>query len=184
MIVLVTGGARSGKSSFAEKYVAKQGKRIAYIATAMVLDDEMKFRVDLHQKRRPDNWHTFEAPFNAHEAIIKAAADHDAVLFDCMTLYMSNIIFSLPGIEDSALNYSTVREKIELLIEAAQQFSGTVVFVTNEVGSGIVPDNHLAREYRDLAGLANQMVAAAADKVFLVVSGIPVDIKKIAEELT
>lgn len=184
MIVLVTGGARSGKSSFAEKYVAKQGEHIAYIATAQVLDDEMRFRVDLHQQRRPDNWQTFEAPFDAHEAIARAAVDHDAILFDCMTLYMSNILFSLPAIDDSARNYAVIKEKVALLIAAAQRSSGTVVFVTNEVGSGIVPENHLAREYRDLAGLANQMVAAAADKVFLVVSGIPVDIKKIAEELT
>lgn len=184
MIVLVTGGARSGKSSFAEKYVAKYGKNIAYIATAQVFDQEMRFRVDLHQKRRPANWHTFEAPFDAHEAISEAAGDHDAILFDCMTLYMSNILFSLPDIDDSARNYALAKEKVELLIAAAKRSSSMVVFVTNEVGSGIVPENHLAREYRDLAGLANQMVAAAADKVFLVVSGIPVDVKKIAEELT
>lgn len=183
MIVLVTGGARSGKSSFAEKYVAKYGKKIAYIATAQIFDDEMKFRVDLHQQRRPADWKTYEAPFDAHEAIIEAGKTHDMILFDCMTIYMSNLLFSLPDIEDSKRNYALIKEKVGKLIEAAKSIDGTVVFVTNEVGSGIVPDNHLSREYRDLAGLANQMVAAAAEKVFAVISGIPVDIKKISEVL-
>jgi adenosylcobinamide kinase/adenosylcobinamide-phosphate guanylyltransferase len=183
MIVLVTGGARSGKSSFAEKYVAKYGKRIAYIATAQIFDEEMKFRVDLHQSRRPSEWQTYEAPFDAHKAILEAGEKHDMILFDCMTIYTSNLLFSLSDIDDSKKNYELIREKFSQLIEAAKSIKGTVVFVTNEVGCGIVPDNHLSREYRDLAGLANQLVAEVADKVYLVVSGIPVDIKKISEVL-
>ena len=105
MIVLVTGGARSGKSSFAEKYVAKYGKRIAYIATAQIFDEEMKFRVDLHQSRRPSEWQTYEAPFDAHKAILEAGEKHDMILFDCMTIYTSNLLFSLSDIDDSKRNY-------------------------------------------------------------------------------
>ena len=89
-IILVTGGARSGKSAFAEKLAAK-GKKVAYIATAQIFDNEMAFRVKLHKKRRPVNWQTFEAPFNAEDAIMQAAADNDVILFDCITLYISNI---------------------------------------------------------------------------------------------
>lgn len=180
-IVLVTGGARSGKSSFAEKYAARFGKHIAYIATSQIFDDEMKFRVKLHRERRPADWKTFEAPFDAHEALKEAGKEHDMILFDCLTIYVSNLLCSLPSIEDSDKNYALAKEKIGLLLEQAKNNNGTTIFVSNEVGSGIVPENHLAREYRDIAGLVNQMTAKAADKVYLVSCGIPVDIKKIAE---
>ena len=180
-IVLVTGGARSGKSSFAEKYAAKFGKNIAYIATSQIFDDEMKFRVKLHRERRPSDWETFEAPFDAHEALKEAGKEHDMILFDCLTIYVSNLLCSLPSIDDSDKNYALAKEKIDLLLAQAKENDGTTIFVSNEVGSGIVPDNHLSREYRDIAGLVNQWTAAAADKVYLVSRGLPVDIKKIAE---
>lgn len=182
-IILVTGGARSGKSAFAERYTAKYGNKVAYIATAQVFDKEMKYRIDLHQKRRPADWQTYEAPFNAHEAIAEAGKEHDFILFDCMTLYMSNLLLSLPDIEDSKKNYAFIQEKVGQLLEAAKNTPAKVLFVTNEVGCGIVPESHLAREYRDLAGLANQMAAKAAEKAYMVVSGIPVDIKKMAEDI-
>ena len=91
-IILVTGGARSGKSAFAERYVATHGRRIAYIATAQVLDDEMRYRVELHKRRRPETWRTYEAPFAAEQAIAKAASDRDTILFDCVTIYLSNLL--------------------------------------------------------------------------------------------
>lgn len=181
-IILVTGGARSGKSAFAEEYVAKCGKRIGYIATAQVLDEEMRFRVALHRKRRPDNWTTYEAPFDTHVALKKAGEECDAVLFDCLTMFLSNILCMLENIDDSAVNYRAVKERLDLLIEQAKKNEGTTVFVTNEVGGGIVPDNHISREYRDISGLVNQQVAAAADKVYLVVCGLAVDVKKLARE--
>ena len=151
-IILITGGARSGKSTFAEKYVAKNGKRVGYIATAQVFDDEMEFRVKLHQSRRPAEWETFESPFDAHKVISAEAGAHDMFLFDCMTIYIS-------------------------------KSPATVVIVTNEVGAGIVPENKLARIYRDLSGLSNQLLAEAAEEVFLVVAGIPVNLKKIRENI-
>ena len=180
-VVLITGGARSGKSVFAEKYVSKVGQKIAYVATAQSLDEEMKYRIQLHQARRPANWQTYEAYYNAHEvmAIIQA----DAVLFDCLTLYTSNLLLSEQTPSASELCYQFIMKKIDQLIVAARSCGSVVVFVTNEVGMGIVPDNKLSREYRDIIGLVNQKVAQAADEVFLVVSGMAIEIKHQAIEL-
>ena len=180
-IILVTGGARSGKSRFAEQYVARVGQQIGYIATAEVYDEEMAFRVKLHRQRRPAEWKTYEAPLDAHVALREAGRECDAVLFDCLTLYMSNIICSLDSIADSHQNYSLAKEKLDALIDQAKANRGTTVFVTNEVGSGIVPGDHLSREYRDVAGIANQWMARAADEVYLVVCGLAVNVKKLAE---
>lgn len=179
-IVLVTGGARSGKSRFAEQYAARFGKKVAYIATAGVYDEEMAFRVKLHRERRPKDWHTWEAPENAHLAIEEAGRAHDMILFDCLTLYISNLLCALENVRDSAANYELIREKISFLLEAAKEQEGTTIFVTNEVGAGIVPENHLAREYRDITGIANQLTARAADEVYVVSCGIAVDFKKLA----
>ena len=176
-IILVTGGARSGKSRFAEQYVARVGQHIGYIATAEVYDEEMAFRVKLHRQRRPAEWKTYEAPLDAHVALREAGQECDAVLFDCLTLYMSNIICSLDSIADSHQNYSLAKEKLDALIDQAKANRGTTVFVTNEVGSGIVPGDHLSREYRDVAGIANQWMARAADEVYLVVCGLAVNVK-------
>ena len=182
-IVLVTGGARSGKSRFAEQYVARVGTNIGYIATAEVYDEEMAFRVKLHRQRRPSDWKTYEAPHDAHNALKEAGAECDAVLFDCLTLYMSNLLCTLDSIADSHQNYSLAKEKLDALISQAKKNDGTTVFVTNEVGSGIVPGDHLSREYRDVAGIANQWMARAADEVYLVVCGLAVNVKKLAEAI-
>ena len=183
-LVLVTGGARSGKSTFAEKYAAYHGKKIAYIATAEIYDEEMAFRVRMHKKRRPADWLTFDAPKDAEKSIQRAADEGcDFILFDCLTLYISNIFGALPNIEDSATNYQAVLTGTDKIIAAAKKFPGTLLIVTNEVGDGIVPMNRLAREYRDLAGIANQRIASVADEVYLVVCGLATDIKKNAVTL-
>ena len=177
-LILVTGGARSGKSCFAEKYARSFGHRVAYIATAEVYDEEMAFRVKLHKERRPADWLTFDAPHDAENAVAKAArASCDFILFDCLTLYVSNIFGALTDIEDSAKNYAEVQAAVDKLIAAAKEFDGAMLIVTNEVGGGIVPMNRLAREYRDLAGIANQTIAAAADEVYLVVCGLATELK-------
>ncbi len=178
-IVLVTGGARSGKSSFAEKYVAALGVPVAYIATAETLDAEMEARVALHRDRRPSSWQTYEAPRAAHE-VLAAAAAAGAILFDCLTVYVANLLLDQSAPASPEERHSHIAGEIAKLAAAASAADATVVFVTNEVGAGIVPDNALAREYRDLAGLANQQLAAVADEVYLVVSGIPVNIKQLA----
>lgn len=186
-IVLVTGGARSGKSAFAEEYINKlfaRGGKVGYIATSQIFDEEMKFRVKLHQERRPAAWTTYEAPYDAHKALEQASQEGcTAILFDCVTIYMSNLLCSLESIDDSEKNYALAREKINKLIEAAKNNRGTTtVFVTNEVGAGIVPENKLSREYRDIAGLANQWLAKEADEVYFVVCGVPVNLKAIANK--
>ena len=182
-LVLVTGGARSGKSRFAEEYAARFGTDVAYIATAQVLDKEMQFRVDLHKRRRPKSWQTYEAPFRAQEAIRAASREHDMILFDCLTLYISNMLCRMDDFADAAANYERLQQDLTPLIEEVKAADSTVVFVTNEVGGGIVPENHLAREYRDLVGIANQLMARAADEVYWVVAGIAVDVKKIGVSL-
>ena len=173
-IVLVTGGARSGKSEFAEKYVLHYGAKCAYIATAEILDEEMAERVRLHKARRPrTRWINFEAPSNAHEA--------DGVLFDCLTLYMSNLLYGKNAPQGTTEEKAqVVKAEIAKLIEAAEAGGKITVFVTNEVGAGIVPENAMAREYRDIAGWVNQQVADAADSVFYCVAGQAVDMKKLA----
>lgn len=183
-LILVTGGARSGKSTFAEEYAAAKGKKIAYIATSQIFDKEMAFRVSLHQQRRPESWHTYEAPFDAHEAVMAATAEGcDMILFDCLTVYMSNLLCSLGSIEDSKANYRLAREKCQALADAVRKSQADMVVVTNEVGDGIVPENHLAREFRDLSGLANQILAREAFEVYLVVAGIPINIKELDARL-
>ena len=182
-IILVTGGARSGKSSFAEKLALKIGDgRAAYIATAQIFDKEMDFRIKLHQARRGDNWQTFEAPFAAEEKILAAGKNFSAILFDCVTIYISNFLCN-ENLDDEKFLYDNLRGLIQRLIDAAKNSEATTIFVTNEVGGGIVPENKLARRFRDLAGLANQMLAAQADKVFLTVAGVAVDIKKLEEAI-
>lgn len=183
-IILVTGGARSGKSSFAERLALKYGRgRAAYIATAQIFDSEMAYRVKCHQSRRGEGWTTFEAPVAAEDKIIEAGKSFSAILFDCVTIYISNYLCAA-DLDDEATLYDNLRGMIQNLIDAALSVDAVTIFVTNEVGSGIVPENKLARRFRDLAGLANQMLAAQADKVFLTVAGIAVDIKKFEKEIT
>ncbi|WP_371371362.1 bifunctional adenosylcobinamide kinase/adenosylcobinamide-phosphate guanylyltransferase [Sporomusa aerivorans] len=182
-IVLVTGGARSGKSTFAERYAAQGGRKVAYIATAQIYDAEMRERVNIHQGRRPASWPTFEAPYMAEEAMVQAVKGADAVLFDCLTLYTSNLMLAPAAPTDREERRQAVLAVIDRLLISARQEKSDVIFVTNEVGLGIVPDNALAREYRDVAGLVNQKVAGCADEVYLVVCGLAVELKKIAVSL-
>ena len=176
-IILITGGARSGKSAFAEKLAMRAGERVAYIATAEIWDSEMAERVDLHRNRRPSGWQTYEAPRQAENAMDAATFHADLILFDCLTVYSTNCLLALPEELDPRQRRNAVLESV------AQRCPGTVLFVTNEVGDGIVPDNALAREFRDVAGLVNQKVAQAADEVYWVVCGLPVEIKRQALQI-
>ena len=180
-LILVTGGARSGKSTFAEKYVLNATGKCAYIATAEILDEEMAERVKLHQARRNNGrWVNFEGYYDAEKIFPNLGADIQAVLFDCLTLYMTNYMYGKGAIEgDFQTRIKYVLQKIEILLAAAKKSSKTVVFVTNEVGSGIVPDNVISREYRDLNGWVNQRVAEVCDEVYVCFAGIAVDFKKL-----
>ena len=167
-ITLVLGGARSGKSEFAEHLVLTLGDAaVSYLATAQAFDDEMTQRIALHQDRRGENWETLEEPLHAAAAL--ASARHSAVLVDCLTLLASN--WMLEHDEEAA------EAAVRALIDAAKARTGHTVIVSNEVGSGVVPANALARRFRDLQGRLNRAVADAADRVVLVVAGQPMDLK-------
>ena len=166
MLILITGGARSGKSSFAEK-LAADFKNVTYIATAQPFDDEMLKRIAKHQSRRPRHWATVEAPFDAHNLINSLRSD--CILFDCLTVYLSNFLCRQPD--------SDPTDYCKKLRDALKNFNGTSLVVTNEVGSGIVPINALARAFRDHQGFINQQFAADADQVYLCACGLPLRLK-------
>lgn len=178
-IILVTGGARSGKSKFAEELALKiGGGHAAYIATAQIFDSEMAERVKIHKARRGSEWITFESPFNADKTVSYAAKNFNAILFDCVTIYLSNFLCNANL--DGENIFADFEKLINNLITAAKNSDSTIIFVSNEVGAGIVPENKLARMFRDFAGLANQMLAKESAQVFLTVAGIAIDIKKFA----
>jgi adenosylcobinamide kinase/adenosylcobinamide-phosphate guanylyltransferase len=165
-VILVGGGARSGKSRYAlEKAQAIEGRR-AFIATAQPLDDEMCTRIAIHRQARGENFTTIEEPLDLARVI--ADSTFDAIVVDCLTLWLSNLMLA---------NKDCDRE-ITALIVAAQAARATVIFVSNEVGSGIVPtDNALSRDFRDRAGILNQRIAAIAQEVYFMVFGQPLRIK-------
>jgi adenosylcobinamide kinase/adenosylcobinamide-phosphate guanylyltransferase len=169
-LYFITGGARSGKSTFAEKLALDRTGKRAYIATAQALDAEMSARIDQHRKKRGNLWDTYEEPLAVAELLRKLANRYEVALVDCLTLWLSNVMAHTEG--DVA-----VAARSEELVKAAKDFGGLCIVVSNEVGLGIVPDNPLARKFRDFAGLLNQKVAQAADEVYFTASGIPVKIK-------
>ena len=164
--ILITGGARSGKSRFAETQALAMTGRAVYIATAEAHDAEMAARIAEHQARRGDEWHTVAAPIALVDAL-KATEGDAPRLVDCLTLWLSNWMLG-------ELDWHTATEALCQEIAAAQT---PIVLVTNEVGGGIVPENKLARRYRDAAGQMNQMVAAVCDEVYLVAAGCPLRVK-------
>ncbi|MDY6029110.1 MAG: bifunctional adenosylcobinamide kinase/adenosylcobinamide-phosphate guanylyltransferase [Acidaminococcaceae bacterium] len=185
-IVLVTGGARSGKSEFAERYVLHYAEKCSYLATSEIFDEEMEERVKIHRARRDNGrWLNYEAPYEAEKIFAKLPEESGAVLFDCLTIYMANLLYGKEPLQGNVLEKCDVLyRRIDSLIAAARNSGKIVVFVTNEVGSSIVPENAMAREYRDLAGWVNQRVAEAADEVYLCVAGQAVDVKKNAFKFT
>lgn len=180
-MILVTGGARSGKSRHAESLLA-QASSVRYIATSQIFDEEMALRIRHHQDGRPAHWHTFERWQGLDQVITPDMPGDDAVLLECITTLVTNLLFAFGGEDDpQAWDYAALEQQIDaeigLLIAACLACPALVVLVTNEVGMGIVPENRLARHFRDIAGRVNQRLAQAADEVWLVVSGIGVKIK-------
>lgn len=188
---LITGGARSGKSTFAEQLAAHPGRPVIYIATAQVLDDEMALRVEKHKQQRPSNWQLIEEPFNIPTVLERIRNEDAIVLLDCVTIWLSNLMLkTLSSTPESVFpDTLTPEAEEEILVQVqkaatlAQKIAPKVIMVTNEVGQGIVPDNPMARSYRDLAGRSNQLLAHQADKVFWVVAGYPLEIKQSGQEL-
>lgn len=175
-IILITGGARSGKSRQAQKLAESiPGKRL-FVATCPVTDEEMRQRIERHRLERQDaGWQTVEETVSLGQ-VLTENHDYEVVLIDCLTLWVNNLLFTDAGNE---LSEETVSDKVRKVVAACSARSGVVIIVTNEVGLGIVPENVLARRYRDLVGRCNQEVAAAAGKVIMTVCGIPMTIKEI-----
>ncbi|MEM9248928.1 MAG: bifunctional adenosylcobinamide kinase/adenosylcobinamide-phosphate guanylyltransferase [Pseudomonadota bacterium] len=164
--ILITGGARSGKSVFAERLTLRLGTPASYIATAEALDGEMADRIAAHQARRGPEWTTHAAPLELVTALLHTDGAGPR-LVDCLTLWLSNLV----------LSDMEWRPAADALAAAIAQQSSPVVFVTNEVGAGLVPETPLGRRYRDAAGKTNQIIAQACDEVYLIVAGQPLRIK-------
>ncbi len=165
-VTLVLGGARSGKSRYAESLVAQQPPPWTYVATAEALDDEMRARIEKHRERRRTGWRTFEAPRDLVPALQRAPAQQ-ALLIDCLTLWLTNVM----------LAESDLEAEIEALQGELARRQALTVLVANEVGLGIVPDNAMARRFRDVAGALNQRLAAGAGRVIFMVAGLPMIVK-------
>ena len=167
-IILIGGGARSGKTRLALSRARSTGDRLAYIATAQIVDDEMRERVTAHRNERGAEFTTIEEPFDLAGVVCREAAWYQAIVVDCLTLWLSNLM--LAGSYD-------VAAETRRLIHAAAPPATPIIVVTNEVGSGIVPENPLARSFRDAAGVLNQRCAEAADEVYFAVFGCSLRLK-------
>lgn len=183
--ILITGGARSGKSSYAEKLAKDLKGNILYIATSIPFDEEMKQRVKKHQESRPKEWDTYEGFKNLGSVIKSQAHQYDGILIDCVTIMVTNLLFDYIGdydvdnlVKDKTDEIERSIEKdIKALLEAIKACDIPVILVTNELGSGIVPERKLGRIFRDIAGRMNQIIGANVDEVYLAVCGIPLKIK-------
>ncbi|MBK8799958.1 MAG: bifunctional adenosylcobinamide kinase/adenosylcobinamide-phosphate guanylyltransferase [Anaerolineales bacterium] len=177
-LTLILGGARSGKSTYAEQQAAATGGGVLYAATAEAWDEEMRQRIAAHRAQRPPAWRTVEARRRLGAAIAAALTpDITCVLVDCITLLASNVIIALPEGSDERTASAALDAEIDGLLAAYQQSGAAWCIVSNEVGLGIVPAYPLGRVYRDALGRANQRLAAAADRVLLMVAGLPMTVK-------
>ncbi len=176
-LTLILGGARSGKSSYAEKLARQTSRPALYIATATAIDEEMRERIANHRAVRPADWQTIEAPLRVGETLLQLPSTPGVILLDCITLLVSNVLLSQP--ENTPFNglLAQVQAEMEALLAAQTQIGGQWLVVSNEVGMGIVPAYPLGRIYRDALGWANQRLAQAADRVLLMVAGIPMTVK-------
>ena len=166
-VTLVLGGARSGKSGFAERMVLESGLAPVYVATGRIFDDEMGDRIAKHRQQRGDAWKTVEEPLDLEAVLAREARQGNAVLVDCLTLWITNLMMAEADI---------VARSTELC-RALDGVEGPVVLVSNEVGMGIVPENRMAREFRDHAGRLHQQIAALAAQVYFVAAGLPLRMK-------
>jgi len=174
-IIFITGGTRSGKSGVAEEMAHRFGNRLAYLATAQVLDQEMRERICKHQQRRGEEWSTTEEPYLIAAALQRIDRKFDAIVVDCVTIWLSNLLLQN---EDTTQELeSLILGEVDRLSAVLKGMTTPVIMVSNEVGMGIVPEHRLGRIFRDLAGQANQILAASADEVQVVISGIPMRLK-------
>lgn len=176
-LTLVLGGARSGKSTYAQRLAAERGEAVVYVATAEAGDGEMAARIAAHRAERPAHWQTIEAPRSIRAAIQSGAGQAEVILIDCLTLLANNVIVPLPESVTAQAAEAALTVEVEALLEAYAHSSAEWIIVSNEVGLGLVPPYPLGRVYRDALGRANQRLAAAADEVLFMVAGLPLKVK-------
>ena len=169
MIELVLGGARSGKSRYAEQQAIESAKQVIYIATAEAGDTEMELRIKRHRDDRPQHWQTVEEPIKLAQVIQQYSDNNICLLVDCLTLWLTNILFSRQG----EVQQVVFEQETEALFEALAGFSGRLILVSNEVGLGIVPMDKMTRRFVDEAGFLHQKIATLSDKVVMVTAGLP-----------
>lgn len=182
-LILVTGGARSGKSTFAEEKAKEFGDKVLYVATSKAIDDEMEQRIAKHRAQRPSEWDTLEEYKNFDTSLVNIIEDKDAVLLDCITIMISNLMldecFDWENLTRARVDEieSVIEHQIEKLISISKMTQIPFILVTNEVGLGVVPPSAMGRDFRDIAGRMNQLLAKVSDEVYFCVSGIPMKIK-------
>ncbi len=169
-VTLVLGGVRSGKSRYAQQ-LAEQSREVVFVATAKITDDEMGAKIERHRDDRPKEWLTVEEPLDLPKVLAQYEPDCEVIVVDCLTIFAANLL------ESEGENSDAIESRIGALCEALQAARCTIVLVSNEVGSGVVPPYPLGRRYRDLLGEINQRVARVADDVVLMVAGLPLALK-------
>lgn len=180
-LLLILGGARSGKSAYAQRIAETLGgEDVLFVATAEAGDADMAQRITRHRAERPQAWRTLETPRHVGQAITAYPAAVAVVVVDCLTLLVSNTLFACGEPPDPTVVDAAVQAEVAALVQACQARAGTCIVVSNEVGLGLVPDNALGRLYRDVLGRANQSLAAQAEAVYFLVAGLPVDMKALA----
>ena len=172
-LIFLLGGARSGKSHYAETWARANGKRVLFVATAEARDEDMRQRIADHRASRPADWHTLEAPRDTAQRIAATTLEYDTLILDCITLMAGNILLDLPESANQQEANSAILNEIDRLLDVKARSDATWLVVSNEVGMGVVPPTRLGNLYRDMLGRANQRVAERADEVLLLVAGIP-----------
>lgn len=176
-IILIQGGARSGKSSFAELVAQKiGGLDVIYLASGVVTDSEMELRIEKHKKQRPAEWETVEEAYDI-SSYLKDLGKNETILFDCLTTYLGNLIFKNQEQDFTELE-ADILEEIEIILEIARRKELNLIIVQNETGKGVVPASKMGRNFRDISGRAARLAAEYAEKVYLVQSGLPLEIKE------
>ncbi len=175
--ILITGGARSGKSRFAQELALRSGGPVLFVATAVAGDEEMRQRIEEHKRSRPKSWSTLEVTRQVGNQITQIIGKTRVVIVDCITLLVNNLFGQYSDQIDASLVEKKVADEIDGLIECIEHTDATFIIVTNEIGLGLVPPHRMSRLYRDVLGKANQRLAEVAEEVYLMVAGLPVQIK-------
>lgn len=176
-LILILGGARSGKSTYAQQMAEEDGRPVTFVATAVAFDAEMTARIAAHRAERPAHWLTLEAPAAVGAAVRQQALQGGVVLLDCLTLLANNVLLALPDPENGPAAQAALDAEVDALVDAWATGENDWIIVSNEVGLGLVPEYPLGRVYRDVLGRANQRLARSATRVIFMVAGLPLIVK-------